>query len=196
MRVVTKAKTEGHGIRMMAFDWSGVISDDRLPVYESNMRILDAYKRPRITFEEWLVRTTQTPAEFIRDQGIIDSPSAIYKLHQTNYAAVGKEGINPVLYADAAKSLKALHEHGAPRVVISSHPAEHFRREAAEYGLKNCFHRFIGSVMNKTEGLLGASFTLGSDPSTIVYLGDMVYDIMAAKKAGVSAAAIATRYHT
>lgn len=28
------------GVELMVFDWSGVVSDDRPPVYEANMRVV------------------------------------------------------------------------------------------------------------------------------------------------------------
>jgi beta-phosphoglucomutase-like phosphatase (HAD superfamily) len=39
-------------IKLYIFDWSGTLSDDRRPVYEANMRVLVAYGKQRMTFQQ------------------------------------------------------------------------------------------------------------------------------------------------
>ncbi len=61
----------GTRLRLFVTDWSGVISDDRKPVYETNMQMLERRGKPRMSFGEWLPRTTMTPIEFLAGQGVV-----------------------------------------------------------------------------------------------------------------------------
>src|SRR3989344_4207780 len=69
-------------IGLLVFDWSGVISDDRMPVYEANMRILEDYGKPTISFEEWLPRTTMTPVEFLKNHGVFGDDKKMFALYK------------------------------------------------------------------------------------------------------------------
>lgn len=116
------------------FDWSGVISDDRAPVYRANIRILRDYGKPTMTFEEWLPKTTLTPIEFLRNHGISDDPSKLWALYKKYFNEVIESGIVPKVYPDAHNVFEYLKK--SKRVaVLSSHPTENLIREAKLYGL-------------------------------------------------------------
>ena len=70
--------------QLLIFDWSGVISDDRLPVYESNMRLMDKHDIKRMAFNEWLPQTTMSPREFFRDHGVEDIEE-LFEQHKQNW---------------------------------------------------------------------------------------------------------------
>lgn len=195
MRTITKGQHENTKIRLVTFDWSGVISDDRPPVYESNMRMLEIHGKKRMTFQEWLPRTTMTPIEFMANQGINGNPEAVWSLYRETYSKVRTEGLHPTVYPDAKESLEKISKSGVPLIVISSHPEEHLEREATEYGLKGYFSSFLGSVKNKADGILRACLSVGREPSNTVYIGDTIYDIQAAKEAKAYSAGVASGYH-
>ena len=72
----------GSKVRLLTFDWSGVISDDRPPVYEANMRMLEMYGKQRMSFEQWLPQTTMTPIEFMANQGVNGNPDSVFGLYR------------------------------------------------------------------------------------------------------------------
>ncbi len=185
-----------HNVRLIASDWSGVISDDRRPVYESNMRLFEAHGKTRVPFEKWLPETTLTPIESFAKHGITGDPKTLFDEYRSAYAKVKSEGLNPKAYPDSKTVLKFLFDIGFPVVVISSHPSEHLMDEALEYGVKGYIRSFLGNVNDKTSGLLRVCLGIGEKPTDAIYLGDTVYDIRAAKKAGVHSVGVATGYHT
>ena len=183
------------GIELVIFDWSGVISDDRPPVYEANMRLLEKYGKPRMTFDEWLPRTTMTPIEFLANHGVHGDPDDLFEEYRQAYELVQEEGIVPIVYEDTKEVLDELTNRGKRIAVVSSHPEENLRNEAEEYGLTDYFDSFFGNIRDKAQGLLKACEEAGIDPDKVVYIGDTIYDIQGAKKAGVSSIGMATGYH-
>ena len=194
MQVKTPIARKG-ALSLIAFDWSGVISDDRRPVYESNMRLLEIRGKSRYLFEEWLPRTQLSPIEFLANHGITGDRASLFDEYSTTLAKVRGEGINPVVYSDAKSSLRSLSGRGVSMVVISSHPEAHLIAEAEEYGVKGYFDLFVGSVRDKAAGILQVCSRNGNSPATVAYIGDTVYDIQAAKSAGVVSVGITSGYH-
>lgn len=62
------------------------------------------------------------------------------------------------------------------------------------YGVDDLFDRVVGNVIDKAEGLMGLCTALEVEGRDIVYWGDTIYDIEAAKKAGVCSGAVASEY--
>lgn len=56
-------------IKLGIFDHSGVLSDDRRPVYEANMVLMDKYGLDRITFDDWLALTKASAGDLILSFG-------------------------------------------------------------------------------------------------------------------------------
>lgn len=183
-------------INRIIFDWSGVISDDRLPVYESNMRLLEKYGKPRIGFSQWLPRTKFSVVELLESFGIYGNPQEVLEEYRNTLNAVRKEGIHPRVYSDAKLSLKNLVKKGVRLAVVSSHPEKSLKEEAKEYELADFFEKFIGSSRDKTLGILDVLKGWNVNSKNVSYIGDAIYDIQAAKKANVFSIGITTGYHS
>lgn len=183
-------------IELVIFDWSGVISDDRKPVYEANIRILRDHKKPIMSFEAWLPRTTMTPVEFFANHGIHEDPEELYALYKKYYGEAVESGITPVVYPDAYDTLQYLKKNEKRIAVLSSHPVENLKREAEEYELTSFLSLIHGSARNKVKGLQMVCEQLNTGPDSALFVGDTVYDIQAAKKAGLLSVGICTGYHT
>jgi phosphoglycolate phosphatase-like HAD superfamily hydrolase len=175
-------------------DWSGVVSDDRKPVYEANMLVLKTYGVSRIPFDEWLPRTTLSPRELFARMGLSEDPEVLFKEYQAALVNVRESGVAPFAYPDAEKFFHGLKEREIKIIVVSSHPKDHLLAEADEYRLTPYVSRFVGSARDKTQEIMRV---LGKrSPRKAVYLGDTIYDIQAARKAGVVPIGVATGYHT
>lgn len=72
--------------KIVITDWSGVFSDDRMPVYEANMGILEAHGKSRFPFEEWLSRTTATPIEFLANHGVVGDRDVLFEEYRVHTA--------------------------------------------------------------------------------------------------------------
>ncbi len=182
-------------IGLLVFDWSGVISDDRRPVYKANMRILREYGKPVLSFEEWLQRSRMTAVEFLADNGVHGEDEELFALYKRYYDDAIRSGIVPEVYPDVHDALQHLMETGKKLAVLSSHPADNLRKEAQHYNLMPFLNSICGSSKEKSSGLIEVCKELGMDPQISLYLGDTVYDIRAAKQAGINSAGVCTGYH-
>ncbi len=176
------------------FDWSGVISDDRPPVYEANMILLEKYGKKRITFKEWLPNTKLSVVEYMQSHNINVDPSIIFKEYKKAFDKVRKSGIHPHLYSDAAGVIKKLSHNGTRLFVINTHPAQNLEQEAREYGIYKYFENFIGTIRDKAE-TIAIILEKIEKPKEVFYVGDTIYDIQAAKKAKIKSVAITNGYH-
>lgn len=182
-------------INAFIFDWSGVISDDRAPVYEANMQILRDYEKPTMTFEEWLPKTELTAVDFAIKQGIQEDPKIIDALYKKYFNEANEAGIVPKVYPDAHDVLEYLRGRDKIIAVLSSHPSQNLLREAERYGVRNFLKMIKGDTGNKIDGLRAMYADLQEEPEHCVYTGDTVFDIRAANAVGVHSAAVCQGYH-
>ena len=182
-------------VNAVVFDWSGTISDDRRPVYEANMRMFNHYGKPRITFEQWQERSTLTATEIMRDHGIEADPKELSLMYTEFYGDEVNNGNLPVVYPDARTALESL--RGRKKIaLISSHPEEHLIDEAQSYALSEFFPLVVGGVSDKAVCLELTASELRENPADVVYVGDTVFDVRAAKKANTRSAAKLGGYHS
>lgn len=179
-------------IQLILSDWSGVMSDDRPPVYESNQRLRERYDLPRISFEEWLPETKLTCHEYLASCGIAVAPDEARELYTETFRRVRGDGIHPTVYPDARAFVKGA---GRDIIVVSSHPRSHLLAEADEYGLAPRIRQFIGDAHDKAAEIRQALERFRLRPHQALYMGDTVYDIQAGKAAGVVTIGVATGYH-
>jgi len=172
--------------KVLTTDWSGVVSDDRIPVYETNMRLLERYEIPRIEFDDWLSLSKGSASEFLIYMGVEEGRGSDYleNLYKGELDVLEGEGTIPEAYDDSYPTFRELNQRGIPIVVISSHPEENLRNEAERYDLL-AFIQFMISTRNKERALRKTCKRLEVLPSSVLYIGDTVYDIRAGKKAGV-----------
>ncbi|MCD6575780.1 MAG: HAD family hydrolase [Nanoarchaeota archaeon] len=183
-------------IQVVSFDWSGVLSDDRRPVYEANMRVLEKYGKKRMPFEIWLERTTLTPVEFMKNHGINETADEIYRMYTKYFNEAISEGITPTPYPNSKNVLNYLTQRGYILIVLSSHPEQNLLRELEEYGLRDFFRDVFGGTRNKVDGITQVAGKFKVQPPQILHIGDTIHDIAAAKEAGAKSAGICTGYHT
>ena len=183
-------------IRMAVFDWSGVISDDRPAVYESNMRMLEGYGHPRISFEEWRMRSTLTPVEIMKNHGVQDSEGEIWSEYKRVFSEVKGEGMRPEMYNEVPATLNQIKARGVYVRVISGHPEEELLSEALEYGLDGLVDGVECDCRDKAGSIRELCEREGVSPEAAFYIGDTIYDVRAAKDAGVISVACASGYHS
>ena len=189
MRKIDLAETE-----LVLIDWSGVVSDDRLPVYEAGMRMLEHRGRPRMTFTDWLSQTTASIREFMHNCGFVEDPEELQREYSHRFAKVTREGLKPTAYTDAKAFLERLVGMEIQTTVISAHPTEHLLTEARDYGINHFIRRFVGDARNKAHEI--AMIAGGRPEETVVYIGDTIFDVRSGKEACVRTVAVATGYHS
>jgi phosphoglycolate phosphatase-like HAD superfamily hydrolase len=182
-------------IGYIASDWSGTISDDAMAVYKANMEIFKQYAKPMLSFEEWKEMFTLPPINFIHNHGIYDEPEKIFALYEKFYDESKKQH-PPKPVHDAKNTFQQLKQKGKKLVILSSHPKENLMEEIGLYGLAGLFDHIQGSCGDKCMGLIQICRHFSIKPNELLYLGDMVYDIMCAKKAGTRSAGVCGGYHS
>lgn len=152
--------------------------------------------RPRTPFPEWLALTVANPVDYFKGIGFPESPEGIMAEYEEAFAKVTKEGIRPIAYPDARQFLSSLHERGMPAFVVSSHPQEFLLAEADFYGFSPFIAGFTGSARDKSVELVRIVGEQQLPSTSALYVGDMKFDIRAAKKAGMRSAGVSTGYDT
>src|ERR1700721_1643797 len=106
------------GRQLIISDWSGVMSDDRKPVYEANMRVIEHHGLKRFSFEEWLPQTTLSAREFFANMGLSAEGDALFEEYAQTLAEVRASGIHPTAYPDAQFFLAKVTGAGKEVVVV------------------------------------------------------------------------------
>ena len=183
-------------LKIIISDHSGVLSDDIKPVYEANMMLLRDHRKKRISLEQWKELSSLTPAGFLRNCGIPADEKETYETYKRYFNELVANGMHPEMIPEVDKTLEYLVSRGARLIVLSSHPHENLIHETAEYGIQRFFELIIGNTTDKALSLIDICNRMGFDRKTVMYLGDTVYDVRAARAADVLAGAVSTGYHS
>ncbi len=188
--------TKLKNIKLIIFDWSGVISDDRYPVYLSNMKLLETRSITTLTFRKWLKASQLNAIQLVYSQGGTGDPDEIHKEYKETLDVIIKEGNAPKIYTGAREALKLFNDKGFLLAVGSSHPEENLKGDIENYQLQNYFLYICGNLRDKTTGIKTICRKLNIAPRNTLYVGDTIFDIRAAKEAGSKSAAITHGYHS
>jgi phosphoglycolate phosphatase len=181
---------------LIIFDWSGVISDDRRPVYEANMKLLEKHGKLTFSFEEWLPETVMSAVHFARKHHIEGSTEEITETYRKYLDEVITNGIKPQLIPGSDRTLRELKAKNKKIALLSSHPAENLEKEVDEFGLRKYFDFISGGVLDKVEVLREICGKLDKNYDDSAYVGDMISDVIAAKKLSLLAIAVTSGYHS
>ena len=176
-------------IQAVIFDWSGVISDDRRPAYEANKVVVEKHGVTHEDFDDWLFHTTGSAPTYFASRGIAADPAILIEEYRKALHGSKKRGIRPVIYPDAKQSLKML-ASTKKLFVVSTHPHDHLLQEADAYGVRKYFSDMFGEVKDKAVTIKSIA------SSSTLFVGDTIYDIEAARRAGVMSVGIITGYQT
>ena len=182
-------------IELYIFDWSGVISDDRKPVYETTARVLKQFGKPVPLFDDALKNATMTPVQFYRKAGITEDEQQLKSLFKTYFQEAVSQGNAPTVYREAKKILRYLNDLGKKIFILSSHPEKFIQDEAEQYGISEYISYIQGGSHDKGADLTYIYKKFDYAPKTVLYIGDTIYDIRSAKTAGTLSAGITGGYH-
>ncbi len=182
-------------IKIVIFDWSGTVSDDRRSVWAANMLALKEFGIPKVTFEDWLSSATFNAISFYRSQGLKQPDSELLNLYERFLTKIKEEGVVPKVYPDAHETLSFLVRKKTPIAVLSTHPENHLKEEITGYGFDNFVDLVIGDSEDKAKDLHKIKQRFQVQDNNLLFVGDTIFDIRAAKKAGTKSGAILTGYH-
>ena len=183
-------------LQLFLFDWSGTISDDRPPVYETNRRMRDGFGLPAVSFDEWIAGTSGNAYDAFLALGVTVTERDLNEAYLARLSEVVADGIRPEAYRDARDVIAGISALGHPIGVVSSHPQSHLSAEAERYGIRDRFDVVSGDHRDKAPELVRLCAAYGVDPRNACYVGDMTFDVRAARRAGMTSFAVTTGYHS
>jgi HAD superfamily hydrolase (TIGR01549 family) len=181
-----------HRLKNFIFDWSGVISNDFPLVHKTYLKIFEHYKKPPMSMEEFRAKFRLPYMEFCHEHlGRADEKELgeIFKKYYTEEKCAPDpiDGVEDIL-----RRLKKIKKNLA---VMSSHSFVSLETKRFFPG-KKYFSAIYEDIPNKEHALPRLIREMRLKLQETVYIGDMVHDIRAGKKAGVRTAAVLTGYQT
>jgi phosphoglycolate phosphatase-like HAD superfamily hydrolase len=185
--------------KYVVFDLNGTIFDDVKIGLESCNRLLEYYGRPRISLKRFQDTFTTPWIEFFKINGVlaeqIDIPTH-QNLYREVHKSLNKERLK--LRPHTEDILKYLREKGMKLGVLSSRNIKDLRDELKQAKIHDLFHAVIGEDHLYTDGTQAEKNThrlineLGiTEPTQVLYIGDMIPDIRIAREYGFASGVIA-----
>ncbi|HUC90033.1 MAG TPA: HAD family hydrolase [Patescibacteria group bacterium] len=181
--------------KILLFDWSGTVSNDIAPVYESNCRLLEQHGMPRPSLEDWRNGSSWNASSVLSAEFGFKT-GYLYRRFGEILDDVLAHSDPAQMYPGAKELFTRLFALGKHVEIISSHPQSNLESEIATYGLGGLVRQSMGNVNDKTPVISAAFSRMGAEASNVAYIGDTVQDIRAAKQAGVFAVGVTYGYHS
>jgi phosphoglycolate phosphatase-like HAD superfamily hydrolase len=176
-------------IKNIIFDWSGVINDNLMTVYNAAMIIFEKYGAGRISLEELKTEWEQPYMLFYnkylpglsREQEVA-AYSPAYKTSARQFP--------PRLYPHIDDTLHKFKKAGIKMVVISSDPVKNLKSDIREFKLQGIFSDVYGEVHDKTNVVQGVIDKHRFKGEETIFIGDTTHEIEAGKSAGTKTAGV------
>lgn len=141
---------------------------------------------------EWIVGTIGRPLREVLAEVAPEQADALLEAYTAYHLAHHDRLLRP--YPAAIAATRALHARGLPLGVVTSKRRAAALRALDAYDLTPLFSALVtledtGRHKPAPDPLLEGAARLGLAPSEVVYVGDSVYDVLAARAAGMRAAA-------
>lgn len=180
-------------IRAVVFDWSGTLCNDaRLTLAVTN-DVLQHFGAPPVD-EATYRRDFQLPVENFYRPRI--GPVTRQQVDAVFFAGFRRRCKESVLFPDTLPLLWLLRQRGLKLAVLSSMETELLREMLHHHQLDGLLDLVIGNAADKPLHLPGLVRQLGCAPDQCLYVGDLENDLLAARQAGVIAAAALYGYAT
>lgn len=216
------ARFDAKKIAAIAFDWSGTISDDIIAVHRA---VSTAWETFGITIERdpilWGQNSANSATADLKiriaeatAEGDTATAERLARVTGEAYARVYEIALRGVIEGrgpgtigkavptpieGAVPALRRLRAAVGPAFVIeviSAHPQQMLAADVARYGLGgSMFGAVVGDCRNKGTALADLARRHSLGPRDIIYVGDTVGDVAAAKAAGVVSVGVTGGYH-
>lgn len=152
-------------------------------VYRAIARIFEAFKLKPLTTKQFRKATSHSH-EWLYANGVPeDTPGD--ELVKIFAASVSSERKKRKLRPYALKLLYRCEQLGIKIVVISALNSDLLTQQIRDVGLTGRFDKVIGGAREKAGPIADTVKEFGVSPDESIYIGDMVSDVEASKKAGV-----------
>jgi len=181
-------------IKNIIFDWSGVIIDDLLTVYQAAMMNFEKLGEERITLEEFK-REWEQPYMLFYSKYIPDitkeEQDVLYK--ESYKEAVLEYMFEPYLHIKDV--LEKFKKAGVNMVILSSNHSEYLLSEIEEFNLDGFFSEVNGGIHDKSRAVAEIIKISGFQKQETLFVGDTTHEVKAGKSAGIKTASVTWGYH-
>jgi phosphoglycolate phosphatase-like HAD superfamily hydrolase len=180
-------------IKNIIFDWSGVINDDLLTVYNAAMINFEKFGAKRISLEEFKKEWEQPYMVFYYKY----LPEVTKEEQDTGYKIAYKEAVSKYpfkAYSNIKETLKKFRNLGIDMIILSSNPLEFLLSEAKQFGLKKLFKEFNGGVHDKAKAIQEIIRRNQFKPHDTIFIGDTTHEVKAGKIANIKTGVVTWGY--
>ncbi len=174
-------------VKGVIFDWNGTLSDDTRRVFSVVMKTAKKVGGKPLSFREFKRRARNPWYQFYRDDLGCNVPKPVIYKWFCYY--LKREKIREKLFSDAIPVLKLLNNRDVRVGIVSSYPAKNLRAEAARHGIMGLLDFVRGDCHTKAIHIRDFLKSCKLRPDEVVFVGDMVFDVVEGKRCGVVTAA-------
>jgi phosphoglycolate phosphatase-like HAD superfamily hydrolase len=163
---------------VVAFDWSGTISNDLPITMESVNNIMRHFGRPPVSRQEYTARFGADLQAIYRTWGIYDF-NEVNRVH----SAFLKNAPRPTPIPGAIEAICETSRNVRRAVVFSAHPSEEIIKDIKDWGLGGYIDNVFGGVSKSSdEDFARMLKETGAARNALLFVGDTTADIDAAKR--------------
>lgn len=180
-------------IKNIIFDWSGVISDDLIPVYNANMITFKKHGAKRISLEEFK-REWEQPYMLFYNKYM---PELTKEKQDTAYKVAYEEALlkyPPKPYSHIKDTLQKFKKAGINMIIISSNLSEALLSDIKEFSFNGLFDEINSEVHDKAEIIQETIKRNQFNPEETIFIGDTTHEVDAGKKANTKTAVVTWGY--
>jgi phosphoglycolate phosphatase-like HAD superfamily hydrolase len=174
-------------IKAVVFDWNGTLSDDTKRIYSIAIRTTKKVGGKPISFSEFRKKVRNPWYPFYRDDLGCKVPRAVINRWFCYYAK--REKIEAKLFSDAIPLLEFLKDSKIKIGIVSSYPEGNLGWEIKIHKIGQLLDFVRGGCHTKADHLKDFLKMFKLKPKEVIFVGDMVFDIVEGKKCKVFTAA-------
>jgi phosphoglycolate phosphatase-like HAD superfamily hydrolase len=173
-------------IKNIIIDWSGVINDNTINVYQAVLMIFKNHSVDPISYEEFRNQWQQPYMLFYNKY----MPDLMHEQEQVEYTKAIASQPEPKAYPGIVDVLEKAKEQGKNIIILSGDPTEHVEKEIIRYGLENVFTDKYTLVHDKSLVMKEIMEKYNFKADETIFIGDTRHEVESGKSATVQTAAV------
>lgn len=182
-------------IKNIIFDWSGVVNDDLVTVYQAIMAMFREWGAKELSLEEFKQEWEQPHMRFYNRYGLFNKGDEKQNILEESklYCSCYKSTLlqYPVKPVRGIKeALQEFKKAGIRMIVVSSNLRETLLSDIEEFGLQGIFGEINSDVHDKAADIKETMERNRFNPAETIFVGDTPHEVQAGRSAGIKTAAV------